>query len=129
MKILTIAVLILLVGCGGGSDKTEATEATSDTQTTTTNCGDVSIDLAAVEEIVESAEEAGVDVIETEEPTNTGGLSQEVLKTGVIIAVCGSTVVTDDSVTDNDTVTTTSVTNKLLEAIANGEVSSLEVRR
>lgn len=115
-----------LIACGGGSDK-EETQATSDIQTTTTTCGNVTVDLEAVDEIVAAAEEAGVDVVEVEEDEEPA-LDPGVLKTGVIIAACGSTVITDDSTQDNDTTTNIATTSKLITAIYQGEVESLTIR-
>ena len=115
-----------LIACGGGSDK-EETQATSDIQTTTTTCGNVTVDLEAVDEIVAAAEEAGVDVVEVEEDEEPA-LDPGVLKTGVIIAACGSTVITDDSTQDNDTTTNIATTSKLITAIYQGEIESLTIR-
>ncbi|WZO97261.1 hypothetical protein EP7_004285 [Isosphaeraceae bacterium EP7] len=137
-RVLTAYCLVLLCSCGGGGgggDDDEvavvAAPAPQPTPVLVTQCGDVAVDLEAVDEIVEAAEEEDVDVSEiVDEPV---GLNQAgALKTGVIIANCGSTVVTNDSVNDNDTVTTVNnprPAERLLAAIRAHEVASLEMHR
>lgn len=131
------------LGCGGGGDGEEevpvvvaAPEAVP-TPIEVTNCGDITVDLEAADEIVDAAIEEGVDVedvVDELPPPSVPefNFGQPTAKTGVIIAACGSTVVTDDSISDDDTnnvVINPAPAQRLLELIHAGEIQSIEVRR
>jgi hypothetical protein len=136
-SICTSILILSLLGCGGsgGGDDSPDTVVVAPAPTPeptpilVTQCGDVTVDLEAVDEIVAAAEEEGADI--TDEP-EVPGLNQDLALKGVIIANCGSTVVTNDSVNDNDTVTVVqnpTPAQRLVAAIRAGEVVSIEVRR
>lgn len=131
------------LGCGGGGDGEEEVPVVvaapepepAPTPIEVTQCGDINVSLEGAEEIVEAANEEGVEVDdvvdEPEIPEFNFGQPTPTAK-GVVIAACGSTVVTDDSISDDDTVTI--VTNpaaaeRLIELIHAGEIHSIEVLR
>ena len=116
-------------GDGGDGEEVEAAAVPEPTPIVVTQCGDTTVDVGDVEEIVEAAEEEGVEVSEPE-PEPAPGLQDGTIKDGtVIVANCGSTVVTDDSDDDSISVSTTNNADRLLSAIRAHEVHSIEVRR
>lgn len=142
-RIIAAALVSALCACsGGGGDDETIVVAAAPTPTPTpievTQCGDINVSLEAAEEIVEAANEEGVDVEDLlDEPQlNEGGLGQVTptspVGKGVVIAACGSTVVTDDSVSDDDSiniVTNPAAAERLVELIHAGEIHSIEVLR
>ena len=111
----------LLSGCGvGGGGREDDTESVSSASTEVNQCGDVtcSVPAAELEEILESAEEAGDSVLELSEAaddlTNTGGLDQQVRIAKVsdggylkaFVCGCNNTVIENDNdsvvVSDDD---------------------------
>lgn len=137
--IVFLVCALLFSGCGGdggGDDEpdtvvVQAPPTPTPTPILVTQCGDVTVTLDEAEAIVDAATDEDVDVseIEDEPALNQGGVIK-----GVVIANCGSTVVTDDSISDDDTITV--VTNpaptpaeRLIANIHAGYVSSIEVHR
>ena len=127
MRHITLILLIALLGCGSDGEQQMAT-----TQAEATTCGDVSVDLEAVDEIIAAALEEGVDVEEeSSEPSvdeeETLPLQQDVLKNGAIIVICGGTVATDDSTTTTNTAI--NGTTRALNTIYSGRASRIIVKK
>ncbi len=140
MKLYAVLILLTLCSCGGsgGDDGNDdvavaAAPAPAPTPIEVTSCGDITVDVSQVPEVVEAAEEEGVEVTDflDEEEEEIPGLNQDAaLKTGVIIAACGSTVVNNESITVSNTSTTVSnPADRLIALIRAHEVATIEVGR
>lgn len=140
MQTVCLSVCMILSGCGGsgggGDDDDVAVVASAPVPVATpilvTQCGDVTVDISQVPEVVEAAEEEGVEVSDfLDEEEEIPGLNQDgALKSGVIIAACGSTVVNNESITVSNTSTTvTNPADRLIALIRAHEVASIAVHR
>jgi hypothetical protein len=119
--------VLIFAACGGGS------ESSSSTDTNITQCGDFTVDIGDVPEIVAAAQDSGVDVVDSvpdsSSSSSSSGLQDSQIRLakvgeGVVIAACGGTVIGNDT-QDNDT---TTQAQRLKKLIADGSVSSIEVK-
>lgn len=135
---VTFLFALSFAGCGGsGGDDDEpdtvvvqAPPTPTPTPIEVTQCGDINVTLDEAEAIVDAATDEAVDVTEVEDEP---ALNQAGVIKGVVIAACGSTVVTDDSISDDDTInvvtTTPTPAERLIADIHAGLIVSIEVRR